>query len=236
MQALGAAQVLASVEVSGVAQTACPLPSSPKYQWKMFHKVISSFRLEADSLPGLVPTTKVNKRHCRKLLTIKYTHTHTHMHSWKRQLDFSACLYQLGSSKEKQGRALTPVAECWTLRACVAMALCILHGWIYRENKTKTEQQCAYMNVYMCAWACAYLQDLFIPAFSHDLSNHAADKGRTGTSWNYSQLECSHFPISAHKSDTQSLAFPGGTSWMSNQSQCQTNSSPNSQQLRFSSS
>lgn len=150
MQALRAAPVLASLEVSGVAQTACPLLSSPKHQRKILHKVISSFRLEADSLPGLAPITKVSKRHCRKLLAIKYTHTHMSMHSWKRQLDLSACLYQFNSSKENQARLLASIAERHTPRACVAITLRILRGWIYWENKTKTELQWAYMNVYMC--------------------------------------------------------------------------------------
>lgn len=58
--------------------TACPFSWSPKHQWKMLYKVISSFRLEADSYPGLVPITKVNEKHCRKFLAIQYTNTHTH--------------------------------------------------------------------------------------------------------------------------------------------------------------
>jgi len=63
LEVSGVAHVLTSLEVSGVAQIASPIPSSPKHQRKMFCKVISSFRLEADSLPGREPITTVNERH-----------------------------------------------------------------------------------------------------------------------------------------------------------------------------
>lgn len=136
--------------------TACPLSSSPKHQWKMLDKVISPFRLEADSHPGLVPITKVNEKHWRKFPAIKYTHTH----SWKRQIDLSACLYQFSSSKENQARLSI---NSWT---------------------PDSETLCKNCSV-------------------HPMSMDMLGKKK----------------ISAHGSDTHSLAFPGGTSCMPRQSQ-----------------
>jgi len=80
---------------------------------------------------------------------MKYTHTHTcvRVHSWKRQLDLSACLYQFSSSEEKQARLLSSIAEHQKLRACVAIGLCML--WIYGENKIKIELQWAYRKTYV---------------------------------------------------------------------------------------
>lgn len=144
IQALRAARVFTSLDISRVVQIVGLLPSSPKCQWKMFHKVISSFRLEADSLPGLLPITKVNKKCCRKLLAIKYMLTLAHV-----------CALGIGSKtfqplfissvvlkKTRQDSAST--AKRQPLRACVAVALCISSQWLYWKTKTKTELRRAY--------------------------------------------------------------------------------------------
>lgn len=111
----------------------------------MFHKVISSFRLEADSLPGLLPITKVNKRSCRKLLAIKYMLTLAHVCTLGIVSKTFQPLFISSVVLKKTRQDSASTAKCQPLRACVAVTLCISPQWLYWKTKTKTELRRAYV-------------------------------------------------------------------------------------------
>lgn len=152
-------------------------------------------------------------------------HTHMCIHSWKSQLDLSDCPYQFSSAKENQASLLSSISESQDLRAHVAIALYILYGWIYRENKTKQNKVGAavgiYGRVYMCEPLCICKTLVSLPS-PCDLVVRliTVAQALTETTCKPGILSPWCFPISAHGLDTHSLAVPEDISWMSNQSQC----------------